>query len=104
MEAIPGIPKTINNIYYVRQLEGKITDILKTGAVLLSDLGSWPGLKNELEDFLDEVVDFKKEEFDAWTRENVEAIESHDLSLQTSDQVRQHYWHNFYSTIHMNIL
>ena len=68
METIPGIPKTINNIYYVRQLEGKIGDILKTGGVLLSDLGSWPALKNELEDFLAEVVDFKREEFDGWTR------------------------------------
>ncbi len=26
-----GVPKTLNNIYFVRQLEAKIKDILKTG-------------------------------------------------------------------------
>ena len=28
---ISGVPKTINSIYFVRQLEAKIKDILKTG-------------------------------------------------------------------------
>ena len=84
---IPGVPKTINNIYYVRQLEGKIHDILRTGGMLLSDLGSWPGLKNELEDFIAEIVEYKKEEFDNWCRENLSGIEHENLSLQTSDQV-----------------
>ena len=84
---IPGVPKTINNIYYVRQLEGKLKDILKTGHLLLSDLGSWPSLKNELEDFLQEAKEYKKEEFDGWCRDNTSAIKHENLSLQTNEQV-----------------
>ena len=28
---LPDVPKTVNNIYFVRQLEAKAKDILKTG-------------------------------------------------------------------------
>ena len=29
--SVPGVPKTVNNVYFVRQLEAKIRDIIKTG-------------------------------------------------------------------------
>ena len=82
-----GIPKTINNIYFVRQLEGKIKDILKTGGLLLFDLGSWAAMKNELDDFIQEMTEYRKEQFDSWTRDNLHQIENDDLSLQTTEQV-----------------
>ena len=35
---ISGVPKTINNIYFVRQLEAKVKDILKTGLTPISSV------------------------------------------------------------------
>ena len=32
--SVPGVPKTVNNVYFVRQLEAKVKDIIKTGGVV----------------------------------------------------------------------
>ena len=57
------------------------------GGYLLSDLTSWPQLKQESSDFIVEMSEFQKELFDNWTRDNLHDIESRDLSIQTSSQV-----------------
>lgn len=54
---------------------------------MLSDLGSWPGLKAELEEFVQEMADHRKDLFDSWCKDNLEQIESEELSLQTGEQV-----------------
>ena len=36
--SVPGVPKTVNNVYFVRQLEAKVKDIIKTGGVVPFDL------------------------------------------------------------------
>ncbi len=85
--SLPGIPKTVNNIYFVRQLEAKVKDIVRTGNMLLSDLSSWPKLKSEADEMVEEMAEFQREQYDGWTRENLHDIESRNLSLQTSSQV-----------------
>jgi dynein heavy chain 2 len=104
-----GIPITVNNIYFVRQLEAKVNDIAKTGTyrifldlaayayrlceqtelgkLLLSDLSTWESLKATLQDFLDEMTEYQREQFDSWSRDNIQDIESRRLALNTSSQV-----------------
>lgn len=57
------------------------------GQQLLSDLSTWPTLKKEMQDFFDEVKEFQKDDFDRWSRANLEDINSKELSLQTNAQV-----------------
>ena len=64
-----------------------IAKTLSSGDLLLSDLTSWPTLQNELKEFLDEMTDNQREQFDNWCRDNLHEIESGDLSLKTSSQV-----------------
>jgi len=80
-----GIPVAVNNVYFVRQLQAKIEDIMKTGESLLSDLGSWSALKAETNAFVDEIAGYQRDQFDAWCRDNVDDIES--LSVKTGAQV-----------------
>lgn len=53
----------------------------------MSDLSTWPTLKKEMQDFFDEVKEFQKDDFDRWSRANLEDINSKELSLQTNAQV-----------------
>ena len=112
--SVPGVPKTVNNVYFVRQLEAKVKDIIKTGCftlnfsrytytdndtitvegflifagdMLLADLSSWPKVRAEAEEMVEEMSEFQREQFDSWSRENLQDIESRSLSLQTSSQV-----------------
>ncbi|TRY75069.1 hypothetical protein TCAL_08574 [Tigriopus californicus] len=82
-----GIPKTINSIYFIRQLEAKVKDITRTGDALLHDLKSWPTLKTESTEFLEEMTEYQRELFDSWCRDNLQDIEGQNLSLKTSSQV-----------------
>lgn len=54
---------------------------------MLSDLSSWPTLQSELKEFLDEMTDNQREQFDNWCRDNLHEIEAGNLSLKTSSQV-----------------
>jgi hypothetical protein len=56
------------------------------GNLLLVDLSSWPKLKTEAEEMVEEMSEFQREQFDSWSRENLHDIESKNLSLQTSSQ------------------
>lgn len=53
---------------------------------MLVDLSSWPKLKTEAEEMVEEMSEFQREQFDSWSRENLHDIESKNLSLQTSSQ------------------
>ena len=57
------------------------------GELLLSDLSSWPSLQSELREFLDEMTDYQREQYDGWCRENLQEIDGGKLSLKTSSQV-----------------
>ncbi len=54
---------------------------------MLSDLSSWPSLQSELREFLDEMTDYQREQYDGWCRDNLQEIEGGKLSLKTSSQV-----------------
>ena len=55
--------------------------------MLLADLSSWPKVRAEAEEMVEEMSEFQREQFDSWSRENLQDIESRSLSLQTSSQV-----------------
>ena len=40
-----------------------------------------------MDDFRDEIKEFQREDFDRWSRTNLEDIESNELSMQTNAQV-----------------
>ena len=40
-----------------------------------------------MEDFRDEIKEFQRDDFDRWSRTNLEDIESKELSMQTNAQV-----------------
>jgi len=82
-----GIPLTVNNVYFARQLQAKIEDVMKTGEHLLADLSSWPSLKAETTAFLEEVSEYQRDQFDSWCRDNLEDVDSAQLSLKTDAQV-----------------
>ena len=54
---------------------------------MLADLSSWPKVRAEAEEMVEEMSEFQREQFDSWSRENLHDIESRSLSLQTSSQV-----------------
>jgi dynein heavy chain 2 len=53
----------------------------------LSDLSSWPSLSSALREFLDEMVEYQREQYDAWCRDTLHDIETGTLSLKTGSQV-----------------
>ena len=65
----------------------RLKDTQATGEQLLSDLGTWPRLKKEMEEFRDEIKEYQREDFDRWSRTNLDDIESNELSMQTNAQV-----------------
>ena len=69
--------------------QAKVEDIASTGSHLLSDLGSWPSLKTEASDFVEEMREYQREQFDGWTRDNLEDVQGGRVSLKTSSQVRK---------------
>lgn len=70
-----------------RPLLSSFSPFFPAGGLLLSDLNSWPALKQEAEDTLAEMAEYQKELYDNWTRDNLQDIESKNLSLLTSSQV-----------------
>ncbi len=53
----------------------------------MSDLDSWRKLKSESGEFLEEMMEYQREQFNSWTRENLHDVEGKHLSLQTTSQV-----------------
>ncbi|CAB4065051.1 Dual specificity mitogen-activated protein kinase kinase mek-1,Dual specificity mitogen-activated protein kinase kinase mek-2,Dual specificity mitogen-activated protein kinase kinase dSOR1,Dual specificity mitogen-activated protein kinase kinase 4,Dual specificity mitogen-activated protein kinase kinase 3,Dual specificity protein kinase FUZ7,Dual specificity mitogen-activated protein kinase kinase 5,Dual specificity mitogen-activated protein kinase kinase sek-1,MAP kinase kinase PBS2,Dual specificity mitog len=79
---------TINNVYFIRQLHAKLEDIQRTGETMLLDLSSWKLFDEQLKQFIAELSEYQKDQFDSWVRDNTEAIEEEDgLFLKTSQQV-----------------
>ena len=84
---VQGVPKTLTKLYHVPAFVARLKDAQNTGEQLLSDLGTWPKLLKEIEEFHDEIKEYQKDTFDRWCRTNLEDINSNELSLQTNAQV-----------------
>ena len=69
------------------KIKSKMTLNISAGEQLLADLSSWPTLKSESSEFIEEMTEYQREQFDGWSRDNLQDIESKNLSLQTSSQV-----------------
>ena len=71
----------------VQHLDNRVFMTTPLGELLLSDLSSWPKLCSELKEFLDEISEYQRDQYDGWCRDNLQEIEGGNLSLKTSSQV-----------------
>ncbi len=53
----------------------------------MSDLSSWASLASALHEFLDEMAEYQREQYDTWCRDTLHDIETGTLSLKTGSQV-----------------
>ena len=51
------------------------------------DLTSWPGLKADINAFIDEIKSYQKDQFESWSAGFLDELEMGDLSLKTNEQV-----------------
>ena len=79
--------RPVSNIYFTNHSDARFRDVIKTGDMILVDLSSWPGLKNEINSFIDEIKSFQREQFDSWCASYIDELDSGDLSLKTDEQV-----------------
>ncbi|XP_069679211.1 cytoplasmic dynein 2 heavy chain 1 isoform X2 [Periplaneta americana] len=86
---ILDMPEVICNIYWVRQLECKVTDIEKTSAKLLNDLQGYAELQRAVGEVLRDLKEYHSDQFDSWTRDVGAAIHNKTLSLRTDEPVVQ---------------
>ncbi|ROT63098.1 hypothetical protein C7M84_019029 [Penaeus vannamei] len=59
----------------------------KTADALLNDLNGYDDLKRNIGEFCEELDDYHNDQFDSWSREMLQRIESEELSLATDSPV-----------------
>ncbi|XP_023565248.1 cytoplasmic dynein 2 heavy chain 1 [Octodon degus] len=64
-----NLSEVVNNIVWVRQLELKVGDAIKTAEALLSDLAGFRSFHRGAEDLLDQFKLYEQEQFDDWSRD-----------------------------------
>ena len=79
--------KPVSNIYFTYHSEARFKDVVKTGDMILSDLSSWPTLKQDIETFIGEIKSFQRDQFDSWSSGYIDELDSGDLTLKTDEQV-----------------
>ncbi|KAH3831149.1 hypothetical protein DPMN_104411, partial [Dreissena polymorpha] len=84
-----NLPEFVNLIVFVRQLEAKVEENLKTSESLLSDLSGFQKFRKEATELRDEMVNWRQETFDEWCREVQALIDDHKkpLSLETNGRL-----------------
>lgn len=68
------MPTVVNNIVWARQLESKVKDTLATAETLLGGLSGFAGFQREANEFKDELKEYQKNQFDAWSRDILTSI------------------------------
>ncbi|XP_012944204.1 cytoplasmic dynein 2 heavy chain 1 [Aplysia californica] len=84
-------PSIVNNIIFVRQLEAKIDETRLIADALLGDLDGYQKFQKDMTDLKEELVTWRRDQFDEWTREVQALIEDHrkPLSLETSGKLME---------------
>ncbi|XP_052794024.1 cytoplasmic dynein 2 heavy chain 1-like isoform X3 [Mya arenaria] len=86
-----NLPEFVNQIVFVRQLEAKVEENLKTAESLLSDLSGFARFRKEASEMHDEMVNWRSEAFDEWSRDILALIEDtkKPLSLETNGRLME---------------
>ncbi|XP_042887569.1 cytoplasmic dynein 2 heavy chain 1-like [Penaeus japonicus] len=84
---LANVPEVVSNIYWVKPIHAKVLDIGKTADALLCDLNGYDDLKRHIGEFCEELDDYHNDQFDSWSREMLQRIESEELSLATDSPV-----------------
>ncbi|XP_041438616.1 cytoplasmic dynein 2 heavy chain 1 isoform X2 [Xenopus laevis] len=86
-----NLPEVVNNIVWVRQLQMKVEDSVKTADALLSDLSGFPSFRKSANDLLDQLKVYEQEQFDDWLREINAGLSDpkSGFCLQPSSQVME---------------
>ncbi|XP_069998938.1 cytoplasmic dynein 2 heavy chain 1 isoform X2 [Penaeus vannamei] len=84
---LANVPEVVSNIYWVKPIHAKVLDIGKTADALLNDLNGYDDLKRNIGEFCEELDDYHNDQFDSWSREMLQRIESEELSLATDSPV-----------------
>jgi dynein heavy chain 2 len=84
------------------QQEARIEDTMRTCAPLLEDLPTFATIKTRAHDLTQEMVLFRREQYDGWCRDVIDAIEntSSPLALQTTGRLME--LHASRGTLHVN--
>lgn len=69
-----NMPKVVNDIVWIRQLESKVSETLTTAEALLGDLSEFKKFQKETGELKEELKDFQREQFDSWSRHVLAAI------------------------------
>ncbi|KAK7096855.1 hypothetical protein V1264_003902 [Littorina saxatilis] len=86
-----NLPEVVNNIVYVRQLEAKIDETQMIAEALLGDLGGFEKFSKDAASLKDELQNFRRDQFDEWSREIQSLIDDHKqpLSLETNGRLME---------------
>ncbi|XP_068211563.1 cytoplasmic dynein 2 heavy chain 1 [Palaemon carinicauda] len=84
---LANVPEVVSNIYWVKPIHAKVIDIGKTADALLSDLNGYSELKSSIAEFIEELDEYHSDQYDSWSREMLQRIESEELSLATDSPV-----------------
>ncbi|XP_076467409.1 LOW QUALITY PROTEIN: cytoplasmic dynein 2 heavy chain 1-like [Babylonia areolata] len=86
-----NLPEVVNNIVYVRQLEAKIEETMVIAEALLGDLSGFEKFQRDAADLKEELQNYRREQFDEWSREIQSLIEDHKqpLSLETNGRLME---------------
>ena len=83
----PNFSRPVSNIYFTQHSEARFHDVIKTGDMILVDLTSWPALRADINNFIDEIKSYQKDQFENWSSSFLDELETGDLSLRTDEQV-----------------
>ncbi|CAH1776602.1 unnamed protein product [Owenia fusiformis] len=86
-----NLPEVVNNIVWVRQLEAKVEETSNTAEALLGDLSGFGKFRRDSSDLLEELQNWRRDQFDDWSRDMVAQIEDSDasLSLETNGRLME---------------
>ncbi|XP_069495113.1 cytoplasmic dynein 2 heavy chain 1 isoform X2 [Ambystoma mexicanum] len=86
-----NLPEVVNNIVWVRQLELKVDDTIKTAETLLSDLSGFRSFHRNADEILEQFKIYEQEQFDDWSRDIHSGLSDpkSGICIQASSNVMQ---------------
>ncbi|XP_063970614.1 cytoplasmic dynein 2 heavy chain 1 [Lytechinus pictus] len=86
-----NLPEVVNNIVWVRQLEAKVEQTSQVADNLLNDLSGFGRFRRDAGDLLDELRNWRQDQFDSWSSEMQAAISDPNkpLSLQMTGRLME---------------
>ncbi|KAL3878520.1 hypothetical protein ACJMK2_030860 [Sinanodonta woodiana] len=86
-----NLPDVVNVIVFVRQLEAKVEENIKTAETLLGDLKGFQKFRQDASSFHDELVNWRQDCFDEWSRDIQSLIDDpkKPLCLETNGRLME---------------